>query len=176
MKRRERQKKFKIGIDYLQQTNLNLIVQSSMARLVFKPGSFIEDKEKETLLLPYTVKSPDGVTYNLSETLRKRYQVTTEVDLQRLTRICAILITDFNGPDRDDTPKILFKNLRVFMREKSNRTGWEIVIALQTLDNILGFRKQRKFTEYYNLACILNTHYNLWKELKPFSTFTIDDL
>ena len=176
MNRKERQKKFKIGIEYLQQTGLNLIVQTSISKLVFKPGSIIENKEEETLSLPYTVKKHLGGIYNLSETLRKRYQVSTEVDLQRLVRICAILITDFNGPESDDTPKVLFKSLRTFMREKSNHTGWEIVIALQTLDNILGFRKQRKFAEYYNLAGILNTHFNLWKELEAFSTFTIDDL
>lgn len=176
MNRKERQNKFKIGIDYLQQTGFNLIVQLSIGNLVFKPGSFFENMEKETLSLPYALKRSDGVIYTLSETLRKRYQVSTEVDLQRLARICAILITDFNGPESDDTPKILLKNLRTFMREKSNRTGWEIIIALQTLDNLLGFRKQRKFTEYFNLAGILNTHFGLWKELEPFSTFTIDDL
>lgn len=173
MNRKERQNKFKIGIEYLQQTGFNLTIQASVGKLVFKPGSFIENREKETLSLPYTIKRSDGVIYTLDETLRKRYQVSTEVDLQRLARICAILITDFNGPENDDTPSVLFKSLRTFMREKSNHTGWEIIIALQTLDNLLGFRKQRKFTEYSNLAGILNTHFNLWKELKPFSTFTL---
>ncbi len=171
MNRKERQNKFKIGIEYLQQTGFNLIIQSSVGKLVFKPGSFIENKEKETLSIPYTLMRSDGVTYNLSEKLRKRYQVSTEVDLKRLTRICAILITDFNGPDSDDTPKVLFTNLRTFMREKSNHTGWEIILALKTFDNLLGFRKQGMFVEYSNLAGILNTHFNLWKELEPFSTY-----
>ena len=176
MKRKERQKKFQIGIDYLKKTGLNLIVQSSLGRLVFEPGSFFEDKEKETLAIPYSIKRSDGVTYTLSEKLRERYQLSTEVDLQRLARVCAVLVTDFNGPDKDDTPEVLLKRLRTFMKEKSNRTGWEITLALETLDDILGYKKQRKSTEYYHLAWILNIHFNLWKELDPFSTFTIDDL
>ena len=147
MKRKERQKKFKIGMNYLQRAGLNLIIQSSSGRLVFKPGSFFENKEKETLASPYTIKRSDGVTYTLSEKLKERFQLSTEVDLQRLARICAILITDFSGPSSDDTPKILLKRLRTFMREKSNRTGWEITLALQTLEDILGYRRQRKSTE-----------------------------
>ena len=175
MNRKERFNKYKIGIEYLQKTGLDLIVQSSLGKLVFQPGSIIEDKEKETLSLPYTLKRDDGVTYSLSEILRKRYQISTEVDFQRLTRICAIFITDFNGPESDDTPEVLFKNLRTFMREKSNHTSWEIQMALQTLDNILGFRKQRKFTEYHDLAWILNIHFTLWKERETFSGYTIEE-
>ncbi|MBN1329767.1 MAG: hypothetical protein JXA54_09865 [Candidatus Heimdallarchaeota archaeon] len=176
MKQKERQKRFKIGIDYLQQSGLNLFIQSSFGKLVFTPGSFIENKEKEFLTKPYSIIGPSGVIYKLSEELSRRYQLFTEVDLQRLVRICAILITDFNGPENEDTPEILFKRLRKYMREKSNRTGWEIGIALRTLDDILGYRKERTHTEYYHLSWILNIHYNLWKEREPFEQFTVDDI
>ncbi|MBD3191146.1 MAG: hypothetical protein GF308_10900 [Candidatus Heimdallarchaeota archaeon] len=176
MKRRERRKRFKIGIDYLQQTGLNLFIQSSLGRLVFEPGSFFDTKEEELLSRPYSLKRSDGVTYTLSEKLRERYQLSTMVDLQRLVRICAILVTNFNGPTSDDTPKVLFERLRTYMREKSNRTGWEIIEALQTLDDILGYRKQRKRSEYYHLAWILNIHHHLWKEREPFEGISIDNL
>ena len=174
MNHKERRKRFQIGIDYLEKTGLDLIVQSGFGRLVFKPGSLFENKEKETLSIPITAKERYGiVTYTLSEDLRQRFQITTEVDLQRLVRACAILITDFNGPEKDDTPDVLFKRLRTFMKEKSNRTGWEIHMALLTIDDILGYRKKRKDREYYDLAWILNIHHNLWKERAPFETFSI---
>ncbi|MFW9923298.1 MAG: hypothetical protein ACFFDW_08450 [Candidatus Thorarchaeota archaeon] len=174
MKRKERLTRFKVGIAYLEKTGLNLFVNtSSFGRISFEPGSYFENKEKETLPIPFSVKSREGIIYNLSEELRKRYQISTEVDLQRLVRICAILTTDFEGPVSDDTPDILFKNLRIFMKEKSNRTGWEITQSLITLGDILNYRKERSFSEYYHLAWILNLNYNLWKEREPFESYTI---
>jgi len=177
MKQKDRQKRFKIGLEYLQRTGLNLFIQSSFGKLSFAPGSFFDNKEKETLAIPYTVKQIGEPSYTLNDELRKRFQLITEVDLQRLARICAILITDFNGPETDDTPEVLFKGLRAFMKEKSNRTGWEINMALLTLDDtILGNRLLKNNSEYYYLAWILNVNYNLWKERKPFENFTVDDI
>ncbi|HUT82624.1 MAG TPA: hypothetical protein VMZ29_15620 [Candidatus Bathyarchaeia archaeon] len=177
MKQKERQKRFKIGLEYLQRTGLNLFIQSSFGRLSFAPGSFFENKEKEILTKPYSVRRLGEPSYTLNDEFRKRFQLTTEVDLQRLARACAILITDFNGPESDDTPEILFKRLRTYMRERSNRTGWEIKMALITLDDtILGNRLLKSESEYYYLAWILNVNYNLWKEREPFENFTVDDI
>ncbi len=177
MKQKDRQKRFKIGLEYLMRTGLNLYVQSSFGRLSFAPGSFYENREKETLPTPYSVHEIGEPTFTLNDEFRKRFQLITEVDLQRLVRVCAILITDFNGPESDDTPDVLFKRLRTFMKEKSNRTGWEIRLALMTLDDtILRNRLLKNDSEYYFLARLLNVNYKLWVERKPFENYTVDDL
>ncbi len=176
VKRKERQKRFKVGLGYLKQAGLDLRVESSLGVLTFKPGSVFEDKAEEGLPDPFIVKRRDGIEFSLSKELRERYQISTDVDLQRLVRACAILITDFAGPSTKDHRKYLFEQLRTYMRERSNRTGWEIMQALKTLDDFLGEKNRKDNSEYYNLAWILNVRYHLWKERGEFEDTTVDNL
>ena len=165
MKKKERRKLHEVGVSYLQKTSLNLIEWTSLGKVTYQPGSFFDNKEKETLSVPYSIKLNNGVVYSLHEKLRQRYQISTEIDLQRILRVCSILVTNFNGPDEKDTPKNHRERIREWIKDTPSgidRIGFHMVMALHSLDEILGFKKHFDFGINFELVNILRVQYKLW--------------
>ena len=165
MKKKERRKLHEVGVSYLKKTGLNLIKWTSFGKMTFQPGSIFENKEEETLPIPYSIKLNNGVVYSLNSKLRKRYQISTEVDLQRIIRICSILVTNFNGPDEEDTPRTHRERIRNWITDTPSgidRIGFHMVMALHSLDEILGFKKHFDFGINFELVNILRVQYKLW--------------
>lgn len=166
---KETRKTHETGLKYLQKAGLNLLVVSSSGKLTFQPGSAFEDIKKETLPKPYVIKEKyTPREYKLDEELRKRYSIRTEVDLYRLMRICSIIITAFNGPEEQDTPKAHVKRLRDWIKENCFEDGvWVIYMALTSFEKQIGYRKELEIGLYFDLAHILGKFFKLWKN-DPF--------
>ncbi|HUU78092.1 MAG TPA: hypothetical protein VMX55_07065 [candidate division Zixibacteria bacterium] len=165
----------KVGVEYLEKTGLDLIVWTSFGKATLQPGSAFENIEKEKLPTPYSIKLNNGVIYTLNENLQKRYQITTEVDLQRILRICSILVTNFQGPEEEDSPKNHREGIRQWIKDQSSgidRIGFHMVMALHTLDEILGYKKHFDFSENFSFVNILRVLYKLWLN-DPLEEFSI---
>ena len=79
---------------------------------------------KTALPRPYGSKTPDGRTVNVSEAFMRKFEVTTEYDLQRVIRNASIVLTNFNG----DIKRDIFRNhharlVQFFRGKKSSEYG-----------------------------------------------------
>ena len=59
----------------------------------------------------------------------ERYNITTEVDLERLVRMCSIILTNFTGPDKDESPKKHFQRLVDRLKEEPGNAEREVAMV-----------------------------------------------
>lgn len=150
--------RYKVGIEYLKSTGFDLYMFEVFASVVFKPGSFFEDSSE---ILPQPYKHKAGT---VSLEFMKRYNVTTEVDLHRMARICSIILTNFNGPKDQDDPKNHRERLRNRFSTESNKEECEVhmVQAFLILDRIMGLEKALPIQDLYEVVRVLGSVFSFW--------------
>ncbi|NHJ84581.1 MAG: hypothetical protein FK734_03915 [Asgard group archaeon] len=161
---KQRWKKFELGMGYLEKYGLGLIFWNEQGeKLVYKTGSVFKSLEEETLPRPYRIKLiDDDKIVELTEEFMNRFEISTKLDLQRLMRICSILLTDFSGPVEDDTPKNHLERLRVRLKKFVKNEAEQMVQAFLGFEAIMGYKEQLLLEDYQQAAKLMNGLYKLW--------------
>ena len=130
-------KKYKPGIDYLKSTGLDLLLVTQFIRTVMQPGSLYES-ESEILAKPFTTSKG-----SMSIEFMERYSISTEVDLERLVRMASIILTNFTGPDEEESPKKHFQRLVTRLKEETGNMEREVAMVqvFLILDRVFEFGK-----------------------------------
>jgi len=160
---KQRWKKYEIGMGYLEKYGIALIFWSENGeKQIFKTGAAFKDLEAETLARPYKIQLKDGSTVEFSEEFMDRFDISTKLDLQRLMRICSILLTDFSGPEIEDNPKNHLERLRKKLKKYVRSEDARIVQALYGYEAMMGYKKQIFLDDYNQAANLLNALYKIW--------------
>ena len=152
------------GIEYLKKTGLDLIVQLNFIRIPFKPGSYLQDKTKETLRKPYGIISPSKEVFSLSVAFMDRFKISTVVDMNRMIRACSIILTNFDGPGEYDDIDYHIENLREMLScESIDNVPKLMLMALHIIEEIIGIKKEPlPEIDYQKAVNVLNVYFKLW--------------
>lgn len=160
------------GKAYLKKAGTNVIQIAGGIKLVFSPGSAYEDISKEKLPETFYVKELEE-EFIFSDWFKKQYQMTHQVDMERLLRACSILITEFSGPETEDNMRNHHKRLAMhFMMKSGENCEKEVHAALVTFGEVLNIKEGPEVTidDYIDAAIILGFYFKLWDY-----GFTVDD-
>ncbi|NHJ48993.1 MAG: hypothetical protein FK733_14500 [Asgard group archaeon] len=152
------------GKAYLKKAGTDVIAIAGGIKMVFSPGSAYININKEKLPEKFNIESL-GKEFSFSKSFIKHYQVTHQVDMERLLRACSILITNFTGPESDDIMKNhldrLFTN---FMIKPGNICVDEVRAALETFGDIIKIKRKPKISldEYTDAAKIIGDYFKIW--------------
>jgi len=154
---------FDIGKSYLKKAGTDVIMISMGMKMVMSPGSAYEDIQKEKL--PETFFNENlGKNISFSKDFIKQYKITHRVDLDRLLRACSILVTNFNGPEKEDYPKNHHKRLfSHYMITDGALAEMEVMAAIKAFGEILKIKvKKIDIADFRVAAQILGDYYKLW--------------
>ncbi|MBD3190641.1 MAG: hypothetical protein GF308_08350 [Candidatus Heimdallarchaeota archaeon] len=127
------------------------------------PGFVMDDKKKETLPRPYTVKTADGKTIKISTELMDRLKIITQMDFDRILRCSAIILTNFTGPQDKDIVKLHQARLQEWIAKDIKNRQQEFVGSLIMLDNIeSGSKEILPVNDYFEAGTILGHIFKLW--------------
>ncbi|MEA2069682.1 MAG: hypothetical protein U9O98_00150 [Asgard group archaeon] len=155
---------FDKGKKYLKKAGTNVFVIADGIKMVFEPGSAYKDINKEKLPEKFFIEFLNKEVA-LPKEFARLYQVTHQVDFERLLRGCSILLTNFTGPQSADTLKNhherLFKHFMVTggMIAKDN-----MVQALKEFGKLCNIPKRNTINDddYRLIAQVLGDKYKLW--------------
>ncbi len=139
------------GIAYLQETGLDLYIPNPIGGMVFKPGSYFEDVEKENV--PKPAKIGQG---RLSIVFMDRFNISTTVDLSRMVRAVSIILTSFTGPREQDSPRNHQARLKEFIHADLDKCKREVFSAFLGIEKVLGLGdviSHRDYTEAAIAIC-----------------------
>ncbi|HUT81906.1 MAG TPA: hypothetical protein VMZ29_11940 [Candidatus Bathyarchaeia archaeon] len=161
---KQRWKKFELGMSYLEKHGLGLIYWTQDGeKLVFKSGAAFKSLEEETLSKPYKIKlTEDNKIVELTEEFMNRFEISTKLDLQRLMRICSILLTDFSGPIEEDTPKNHLERLKNRLKKYVKNENEQLIQGFLGFEAIMGYKEQIALEDYNQAAKLMNGLYKLW--------------
>lgn len=156
------------GINYIKKAGTNVVLNTGGIKMVMQPGSAYDDIKKEKLPESFFIDDI-GIAVSFSKNFIKEYKVTHKVDLDRLMRACSILLTQFEGPETEDTPKKLHEKLFFALSAYQNYEAEQALIAaLKTFGDILQV-KHKKISEidYLNAIRIINQIYKFYSYNEP---------
>ncbi|MFW9919607.1 MAG: hypothetical protein ACFFED_08410 [Candidatus Thorarchaeota archaeon] len=139
------EKTYAEGIAYLQRMSLDLYMPTPFGGMTFKPGSFFEDTEKEKV--PKPAKIGQGL---LSSRFMDRFNISTEVDLNRMVRAVSIILTNFSGPRDQDSPRIHQNRLKAFIAGDQSKCKVEVVQAFFCIEKILNLEGLLSLDDYFD--------------------------
>lgn len=123
---------------------------------------------KDTLSRPHKLKTQDGDEIQLSTEFMDRFELSTQMDLNRMIRNSSIILTNFTGPLEKDNFKIHHNRLKKWIRENARKDVPEyqglpdLIIALMILNRLLPPKGNLSTEEYFYAGCILGAYYKLF--------------
>jgi hypothetical protein len=160
---------FAKGRKYLEKVGTDVIAIAMGMKMVMKPGSAYEDVKKERLPAKFIVP-PLNNEMSFSKNFVKEFKVTHEVDLERLLRGCSILITGFEGPEKDDNMKNHHRRLggHFVFYPSPIEAAEDMTAAMKLFGEIAGVNKKKiDENEYAIAADIVNSVYKIWDYSAP---------
>lgn len=160
-------KEYKKGVKYLKKTGTVLYLKlppgGKYEFIQAGPGFAKKDKKKETLPRPFTLKTADGKAIKISTSLMDRLKIITEMDLDRVMRCCAIILTNFTGPQDQDILPMHQTRLQQWIAKDVKNRQQEFVGSIMMLDSIESSSQQLlPVNDYYEAATILGHIFKLW--------------
>jgi hypothetical protein len=150
--------RYKIGLNYLKNSDFNIKVKSDFMILNFQKHSYFGEK-KENLAIPYQLAGN-----KLSAEFMKHYDIITKVDLARYLRICAVILTSFQGPNENDHLDFHIFALQQTHGKSTPENEEAIMKAMLEYDKEFGKKKKLPKEDYIAFARILNY---FWKIFEP---------
>jgi len=115
---------------------------------------------------PYTFKTQDNRSAQLSEDFMDHFELITDFDLKRLVRNCSIILTNFNETLDQDNLNLHLERLKELFRDyptDKEALGFvELTIALMIINTLLPSKANFSTKEFYYLAGILGATYKLF--------------
>ena len=159
-------KEYKKGVKYLKKHGLWLMIKlphgGKFEWIQAKPGFAIKDKAKETLPRPVTLKASGGKTYKISKEFMDKFQLVTELDLQRIIRNTSILLTNFSGPKDNDIIENHLKRLQNWKADNAKQKIQDFMIALVMLESLHGSKEPLPNNHYAEATTVIGYLFKLW--------------
>lgn len=103
------------------------------------------------------------------------YKIITTVDIAKLMRVVSIILTNFNGPVKDDHFHNHRDRLQQFFFNQEPFDESVVMEALVAYDYVFGKQISISKSEYIAFARTLNYFFNLFKPDDPIDDYFFDD-
>lgn len=123
---------------------------------------------KDTLSRPLKLKTQDGDEIQLTTEFMDRFELSTQMDLNRMIRNSSIILTNFTGPLEKDNFKLHHDRLKKWIRENARKDVPEyqglpdLIISLMILNSLMPAKGNLSTEEFFYAGCILGAYYKLF--------------